>query len=69
MKITDGNPVDAQHAAYLPDCDVFLSADKNFVKVAGRIAAAAPAPVGQVRQVVWTPADDIVDAIEAALPA
>ncbi|MER7483985.1 hypothetical protein ABTX60_41195 [Streptomyces sp. NPDC126510] len=28
-KSTDGNPIDAPHASYLPDCDVFLTADRT----------------------------------------
>lgn len=67
MKVTDGNPIDAQHASYLPDCDVFLTADKNFVRVLDRIAEQAPAPVGRAYRVAPAAHDGIVEAIEATL--
>jgi len=67
MKVTDGNPIDAQHASYLPDCDVFLTADKNFVRVLDRIAEQAPAPVGRAFRVAPAAHDGIVEAIEATL--
>ncbi|MEU5273300.1 hypothetical protein AB0G77_33225 [Streptomyces hygroscopicus] len=51
MKVTDGNPIDVQHVSYLPDCDAFLTADKNFVRVLDRIAEQAPVPVGRAHRV------------------
>ncbi|MER5347132.1 hypothetical protein ABT030_44005 [Streptomyces mirabilis] len=67
MKVTNGNPIDAQHASYLPDCDAFLTADKNFVRVLDRIAEQAPAPVGKAHRVTPAAHNSIVDAIETTL--
>ncbi|NEC53097.1 hypothetical protein G3I18_31780 [Actinospica acidiphila] len=67
MKVTDGNPLDVQHASYLPDCEVFLTADKNFVRVLDRIAEQAPVPVGRAYRVAPAAHDGIVEAIEATL--
>ncbi|MQS37323.1 hypothetical protein FFZ77_17335 [Streptomyces katsurahamanus] len=67
MKVTGGNPVDCQHASYLPDCEVFLTADKNFLRVLDRIAEEAPVPVGRARRVAPAAHDGIVEAIEATL--
>ncbi|MGY0489432.1 hypothetical protein [Streptomyces sp. WG-D5] len=67
MKITGGNPRDVQHASHLPDCDVFLTADKNFLRVLDRIAEQAPGPVGRGRRVAPAAHDGIVEAIEATL--
>ena len=52
VKVTDGNLIDVQHATYLPDCDVFLTADKNFLRVLDRIAEQAPVPLGRAHRVV-----------------
>ncbi|MFD0213035.1 hypothetical protein ACFVH9_29035 [Streptomyces hirsutus] len=67
MKVTDGNPVDVQHASYLPDCEVFLTADKNFLRVLDRIAEQAPVPVGRARRVAPAAHRGIVEAIEHTL--
>ncbi|GGP77786.1 hypothetical protein [Streptomyces sindenensis] len=67
MKITNGNPIDVQHAAYLPDCEAFLTADKNFVRVLDRIADQAPAPVGRAHRVAPAAHGGIVEALEATL--
>ncbi|WP_330242109.1 hypothetical protein [Streptomyces sp. NBC_00525] len=67
MKVTGGNPRDVQHASHLPDCDVFLTADKNFLRVLNRIAEQAPVPVGRGLRIAPAAHDDIVEAIEATL--
>ncbi|WP_159044337.1 hypothetical protein [Streptomyces sp. NRRL B-24085] len=67
MKVTGGNPLDVQHASYLPDCDGFLTADKNFVRVLDRIAEQAPVPVGRAHRVEPAGHNGIVEAIEATL--
>lgn len=36
-KISPGNPADAQHSAYLLDCDLFLTADARFVAALERV--------------------------------
>ncbi|QHV83594.1 hypothetical protein C3K23_00965 [Streptomyces sp. 604F] len=69
MKVTGGNPIDVQHSSYLPDCDVFLTADKNFVRVLDRIAEQAPVLVGRAHRVEPAAHDSIVEAIEATLRA
>lgn len=41
-RVTDGTPGDAQISTYLPDVDLFLSADKNLVRMLQRCASEAP---------------------------
>ncbi|MGV9456753.1 hypothetical protein [Streptomyces sp. NPDC003635] len=67
MKVTHGNPIDVQHASYLPDCDVFLTADKNFLRVLHRVAEQAPIPVGRAHRVTPGAHNGIVEPIDAAL--
>ncbi|WNO62325.1 hypothetical protein RPQ02_40700 [Streptomyces sp. AM2-3-1] len=69
MKVTRGNPVDVQHTSYLPDCEVFLTADKNFARVLRHVAEAAPVTVGRVQRIEapTSVGDDVIEAIEAAL--
>ncbi|MFD5126183.1 hypothetical protein [Streptomyces sp. NPDC058385] len=67
MKVTPGNPRDVQHASHLPDCDVFLTADKNFLRVLDQIAQQAPVPVGRGCRVAPAAHDGIVEAIQATL--
>jgi gamma-glutamyl-gamma-aminobutyrate hydrolase PuuD len=51
----------------MPDCEVFLTADKNFVRVLDRIGEQAPVPVGRAYRVAPAAHDGIVEAIEASL--
>ncbi|MGI5468083.1 type II toxin-antitoxin system VapC family toxin [Streptomyces sp. CA-132043] len=67
MRIGPGNPYDAQHSAYLPDCDIFLTADKNYVRVLDRLAAHAPVPIARARRVAPAAHSGVVDAVRAAL--
>ncbi|KOG33063.1 hypothetical protein [Streptomyces resistomycificus] len=67
LKVTDGNPLGVLHASYLPDCDVFLTADKIFVLALDRVAEQAPVPVGRVHRVEPAAHNGIVEAIEATL--
>ncbi|GGR53954.1 hypothetical protein [Streptomyces roseolus] len=67
MKVTGGNPRDVQHASHLPDCDVFLTADKNFARVLDRIGRQAPVPVGRGLRVAPAAHGGVVEAVEAAL--
>jgi len=46
-KTTDGTPVDAAIAVHLPDVDVIVSADKNFVTMANRCSNEAPTRLGR----------------------
>ncbi|MGY1748839.1 hypothetical protein [Modestobacter sp. SYSU DS0511] len=63
-KVTHGNPVDNQHAAYLPDCDVFITRDKAYAAVLGEVAAAAPRAVGQVRLLRHDASRRVVDVLD-----
>ncbi|WP_055566891.1 hypothetical protein [Streptomyces atriruber] len=67
MKITGGNPRDVQHATHLPDCDVFLTADKNYLRVLDRISEQAPASMGRGLRVAPAAHDGTIEAIEATL--
>ncbi|OXM43863.1 hypothetical protein [Amycolatopsis alba] len=42
QKIGPGNPADEQHSAYLPDCDVFVSADARYITALRQVRADAP---------------------------
>ena len=46
---------------------MFLTADKNFLRVLDRIAEQAPVPVGRARRVEPAAHNGIVEAIEATL--
>lgn len=41
MKLTRGNPVDAQLASYLPDADIFVTNDRRFARIIDAIRPAA----------------------------
>ena len=45
-KTTDGTPVDNQIATYLPECDVFLSADRVLIECVERVRPHSPVPLG-----------------------
>jgi hypothetical protein len=55
LKITRGNPYDAQHAVYLPECDLFLTGDLPFIQVLQMVRAEAPFPMPSVQHVGGTP--------------
>jgi hypothetical protein len=44
-KVEVSGAADAQHSAYLSDCDVFLTADKRFAYALNVVANQAPAPI------------------------
>ncbi|WP_406339800.1 hypothetical protein [Streptomyces sp. NBC_00649] len=67
MKITHGNPRDVQHASHLPDCDLSLTADENFLRMLDQIAEQAPVSVGRGRRAAQAAHDGIVEAIQPAL--
>jgi hypothetical protein len=46
-KTTDGTPTDAAIAVHLPDVDLIISADKNFVSIANRCQDEAPVKMGR----------------------
>lgn len=49
MRITDSNPVDEQHSAYLPNADLFLSTDRRLVSALRTVRNQAPFPVAEPR--------------------
>ncbi|AEG91359.1 hypothetical protein [Ramlibacter tataouinensis] len=50
-RVTDGTPADSQLVTYLVDADLFLSADKNFVRMAQRCKAEAPISIASAELV------------------
>jgi hypothetical protein len=62
-RIEISGATDAQHASYLCDCDVFLTADKRFAHALQLVAEQAPAPVASTRLVVDPGAGNIVERI------
>jgi hypothetical protein len=50
-KVTGGTPGDAQLATYLPEADVVVSADKNFVRIANAVRPYAPVPIASTKLV------------------
>lgn len=50
-KVTDGTPGDSRLATHLAEADLFLSADKNFVRFADRCNAEAPFQTAQAVRV------------------
>ncbi|WP_406517447.1 hypothetical protein [Streptomyces sp. NBC_00134] len=67
LKVTHGNPRDVQHASRLPDCDLSLTADENFLRMLDQIAEQAPVSVGRDRRVAHPAHDGNVEAIQPAL--
>jgi hypothetical protein len=67
QKIGSGNPADAQHAAYLLDCDVFLSADKRYVAALERVRSDAPFKFATTRLVSADRSTSVASRIAAAL--
>jgi hypothetical protein len=65
-KVEQSGAIDAQHSAYLCDCDVFLTADKRFAHALNIVADQAPAPVATTR-LVSAGSPEIVESIFAAL--
>lgn len=50
-KVELSGATDAQHSAYLCDCDLFLTADKRFAHALNVVAEQAPAPIAATRLV------------------
>ncbi|WP_235169471.1 hypothetical protein [Rhodococcus erythropolis] len=67
MKVTDGNPRDEQHSAYLVDADLFLSADKRFVAILQEIRSRASFSFADVKLVKADHSASIVDSIIDAI--
>lgn len=66
-KITRGNSVDQQHAAYLPDCDLFVSSDRRYIDVLSVAKASAPFPLPELRLLKRDPDVSIIDQIDAII--
>ncbi|MFD5009966.1 hypothetical protein [Streptomyces chartreusis] len=67
-KVTKSTGRDNQLACYLPDCDVFLSEDRRFVRALQRVKEAAPIPLPEIRWVdIEASGGQVVDVIAAAL--
>ena len=64
-KVGAGNPRDAQHAAYLLDADVFVTADRRFHRVLELLRPWCPVAFAEVRLVPGH--GSIVDAIHRVL--
>lgn len=67
-KVTKSTGRDNQLACYLPDCDVFLSEDRRFVRALQRVKETAPIPLPEIRWVdIKASGGRAVDVIAAAL--
>ncbi|MEY6564557.1 hypothetical protein AB8B12_06305 [Streptomyces sp. PGLac3x] len=67
-KITKSSGRDHQLASYLPDCDLFLSEDRRFVRALERVKADAPFPLPEIRWVeIEASGGRAVDVVAAAL--
>ncbi|MFD6026028.1 hypothetical protein [Streptomyces griseoluteus] len=67
-KVTRSTGRDNQLACYLPDCDVFLSEDRRFVRALQRVKETAPISLPEIRWVdVEASGGRSVDVIAAAL--
>lgn len=66
-KVTGGNPADAQHSAYLLDCDTYLTADVGYAATLAMVREQAPFTMAEPRLVRYDPKMSIVDAIASAL--
>lgn len=66
-KVGSGNPADAQHASYLIDTDLFLTADSRFVDILERVRDDAPFPFARTVLVDGDRAKSTADRIDQAL--
>jgi hypothetical protein len=66
FKVTGGNPADEQHASYLLDCDLFLSADARFVSVLKAVREDAPFSFGEPRLVSGDRSIPVLDRLVTA---
>lgn len=48
-KVTDGNPRDVQHASYLFDVDLFMTADRRYANTLEIVRKWSPVPFASVR--------------------
>lgn len=66
---TGGNPRDAQHASYLLDCDLFVTADRRFEKALSLVQKAAPFAMARVLLVRRGREEAVVPAIARSMEA
>jgi hypothetical protein len=64
-KTSNGAPVDNQIATYLPECDVFATADRIFVECVDKVRPHSPVTLGRAARVPAN--DDAVDAVVEVL--
>jgi hypothetical protein len=64
---TGGNPRDVQHASYLLDCDLFVTADRRYQRALSLVEKAAPFAMAQVLLVRRAREEPVVPAIARAL--
>lgn len=67
FRVTGGNPADEQHASYLLDCDLFLSADARFVSVLQAVREDAPFSFGEPRLVSGDRSIPVLDRLASVL--
>lgn len=65
-QVTPGDPADAQHSAYLVDCDIYLTADIPYANSLITVREHAPFPMAEPRIVRYDPDASIVGAIASA---
>lgn len=66
-KINHGNAQDQQHAAYLLDCDVFLTVDNRYSMCLELVRKRAPFPMAETRRVSGNKGVPIMDRVRAGL--
>lgn len=66
-KVTSGNPVDEQHAAYLLDADMFLTADKRYFAALAEVRRQAPFPFAEPRLLSGDLKVELLERIERAI--
>lgn len=66
-KVGSGNPADAQHAAYLLDADVFVTADRRFASGLELLRPWAPTVFARIALIPGQ--GSVVEAMRAALAA
>jgi hypothetical protein len=69
-KVTASSPIDAQHASYLTECDIFLTADRRYAGCLQDMADMAPFAFAEVMRVPGKTPDlvgELRDCVGAAL--
>ncbi len=66
-KVTPGNPVDEQHAAYLLDADLFLTADKRYFAALAEVRRQAPFSFAEPRLLSGNQEVDLLERIATSI--